>query len=578
MRRNCTEIVRDVTWPRPRESEAGVPLCDPLEPRLLLAGEGVVLYGATLLVTGTHAPDAVEVALEPGGQRLAVTLNGSEYTFDASRVRQIVGRLGNGDNTWFTDPAIRCPMFLSFGSGDDTVTTGAGSDYVHAGGGDNVIDVRCGNNRVVTGNGNDTIATGNGTDVVYAGSGINNVNAGGGINTVVTGNGNDTITASGTRNVVHAGHGNNTVTITGAGISTVVTGNGDDTVTTDRGTSVVYLAGGNDTFRGGDGPDIVYGGPGDDKLYGGGGDDKLYGQSGSDTIVGGPGQDLIIGGSGVNYIAARLFPTDRFGRNWDRVFWSHSDVLIEDLTDPGPVPPMPPLPSGWSWSGGHLTVDMATAADVRFFVLSPNALRVHWGAASWDFAGLTSFTFYGTEGPDYVNLSLLGIPITGYGRGGDDVLKGGSANDIFVGGDGNDTVFGNAGADSFRFVDGIAGNDYAPDFNPSEGDTMERDSIPPDPVQVIDSWNDQTGVATIQGTTVSLAEVTYPGVDGIFYDLYINGVRRPNTRRANGLVGIRVVGVCQIEEPLRLKLLANNWLEIVTIPGGSTGSGDINRG
>ncbi|MDD5469824.1 MAG: calcium-binding protein [Candidatus Peribacteraceae bacterium] len=516
--------MRDVTWPRPRESEAGVPLFDPLEPRRLLSGGLVLLWGGQLLVRGTAYEDVVHVTAPNNGAQIAVDMNGSTSIFDATRVLRIVGLLGAGDDTWTTDPCVSKPMYLYGGLGNDMLEGGSGRDYIFG---------QAGNNTIKGGAGNDTLYGGLGNDTIYGGPGNDFIYGWGGSNTLYGDDGND----------------------------------------------IIYGGNRDDVLRGGAGNDVLYGLGGNDTLYGDAGDDKLYGGHGEDTLFGGAGRDFLDGG--VYYtdtIHANLsFAAD--GKLWDTVIpdWYRysQNVILPDPDDPGPSPT---LPSGWSWAGGHLTVDMANAANVHFSVLSPNTLRVYWDSVSWDFAGLTSFTFYGTEGPDYVDLSLLGIPITGYGRGGDDVLKGGSANDIFVGGAGNDTIFGNAGADSFRFVDGIAGNDYAPDFNPSEGDTMERDSIPPDPVQVIDSWDDYTGVATIQGTTVSLVEVTYPGVDGIFYDLYINGVRRPNTRRANGLVGIRVVGVCQIDEPLRLKLLANNWLTIVPIFGGSTGSGDINRG
>jgi len=350
-------------------------------------------------------------------------------------------------------------------------------------------------------------------------------------------------------------------------------------------------------------PVIVWGGWGYDRIYGSPYDDILIGEwqgdwieagRGDDQLYGGDGVDVLGGGNGRNYVDP--------GCGWhDYVAYDDLDTVLPDnlgyaniliypdptdVPEPEPEPEPPAIPAGWSWcpANGALLVNAAQAENVGVQVLNSTTIHVTWNGTGLDFGPLTAVEWHDTDGAGNISFAGLGVPVTLYGHGGnddltggnvhdiifggsgDDTLHGGPGNDTLVGEGGDDTVFGGSGADWFRLVDSVFGNDSAPDFNPAEGDTMGRDTAPVSFVQAIDSWNDQTGVATIQGTTVRLAEVTYAGVEGIFYDLFIDGIRRPNTRRANGLVSITVAGDCQIDVPLREKLLANSWLVISTLP------------
>ncbi len=60
---------------------------------------------------------------------------------------------------------------------------------------------------------------------------------------------------------------------------------------------------------------------------------------------------------------------------------------------------------------------------------------------------IDTVTFVGGAAADTVVTSLGAIPLTAFGYGGSDTLKGGSGNDRLFGGDGNDQLYGNAGKD-----------------------------------------------------------------------------------------------------------------------------------
>ncbi len=138
-------------------------------------------------------------------------------------------------------------------------------------------------------------------------------------------------------------------------------------------------------------------------------------------------------------------------------------------------------------------------------------------------------------------------------------VDGFAGNVIIYGSDAcNHIVTSNCGPVTFYGGPGDTWEGYCPPKDIWYGKPSDP---PPAGLQVIDSWNDQTGVATIQGNKVRLERVTYPGVDGIFYRLWINDQLRPLDRRANGLVGIRAHEVF-IDAALEADLRAHNWLTV----------------
>jgi Ca2+-binding RTX toxin-like protein len=117
--------------------------------------------------------------------------------------------------------------------------------------------------RVVGGAGDDVLRTGKGNDTVF-GDEVNG--AGTGVDFIETGAGNDTIIAGSGGSFIDAGIGNDMVTVNG-GANWVQGGAGND---------IIVGGGGDDFLEGGAGKDMLIGGLGADRLDGGAGTDILF--------------------------------------------------------------------------------------------------------------------------------------------------------------------------------------------------------------------------------------------------------------------------------------------------------------
>ena len=152
------------------------------------------------------------------------------------------------------------------------------------------------------------------------------------------------------------------------------------------------------------------------QLYGNDGDDTLVGGVGVDIMRGGAGADVYDGGDGDDRMNAGSMDTTPIvgGSGYDRLTYVPDD------------------------GAGGLSI---TSADLEYVS--------------------------GSGFPDTIDLSAQTANVNVQGRGGDDVLMGGSAHDtlrggdgddVLMAGDGNDNLLGQAGAD---MLDGGAGSDRA---------------------------------------------------------------------------------------------------------------------
>ncbi|MDD5025810.1 MAG: calcium-binding protein [Candidatus Peribacteraceae bacterium] len=413
---------------------------------------------------------------------------------------------------------------------------------------------------------------------------------------VKLGNGNNRWDGSGVDKPqnVRLGKGND-VAIGGSRGDSIYGGSGDDTLRGGEGDDKLYGQNGADTLCGEDGNDLLKGGNHSDRLFGGEGSDKLYGENGNDFLSGEGGRDFLYGQGGADVLkggpdrdyfdAGRSGITDtvygnfaayKDGKTWDKHiddrYARHQDIVFPDDTDPGP---MPQLPSGWTWNvdTGVLVIDMNSAPNVHFQP-QPNGwdLLVYWDSTQFNFQGVRDVTIYGTPGPDTINMTGLNARLTIYGNAGNDDLTGGNGVNLLVGGDGDDVLRHGVGTTTLDARDGRPANDYLPGWR-AAFDVALRDMG--GPVQVIDQVDDYTGNCLYQATNVRLEEVIYPGVNGLFYNLYLDGVlRTPNPRRVNGNIHIRYAGTLEVVSvdplnPLAQKMVGQGWnLTSELISGG----------
>lgn len=357
---------------------------------------------------------------------------------------------------------------------------------------------------------------------------------------------------------------------------------------------------------------LMTGEEGDDVLFGGCKDDLIWGEEGADRIYPGHGKDYVDPGCGwvdevgvekdANGVIIDAVLEDNQGY-WNRLV---PDPNLVPCPEPEPQPTDPTaLPTGWVFEHGDLLVFATDAPNVMPHVNEDGSLTVTWDSTSRTFTGLRSVVWWGTSGDDSYDFSGgLPVGVTVHGGAGNDRIVGTDCADQLFGDEGNDTLIGRNGAD--RLVGGSGDDllDALTDRTDSvvhildaqdgaaQNDTLRfkavdevlRDAIALQTFQVIVSWNDQTGVTTIEAESIHFEEVSYPGVDGAFYRLHLNAGLPgdqwyPQTLHQNGKVtaGARSLGDITYSPGFKAKLQANEGLEeyvVQPLPGAV----DPNRG
>jgi Ca2+-binding RTX toxin-like protein len=244
---------------------------------------------------------------------------------------------------------------------------------------------------------------------------------------------------------------------------------------------VIVGLGGDDRIRGGGGDDVMCGGDGDDRIFGGKGDDTMLGQTGTDVLDDeGGGVSVMKAGAGDDFLQTEAGDGGRFeggpgndtyfivsdhahldgGPGDDSLellspFWSDEsltggsghDLLLFDLrrhstSGPGYRVVTADLASG-TITANHTSVPMTGFEDLFF---SDESLNTH----STDPAVSRKYVLRGTAGPNQLIAGVIGHhapPVRIFGRGGDDVLGGGSGPDLLDGGPGHDTGNARSGHD-----------------------------------------------------------------------------------------------------------------------------------
>ncbi|MCB1492327.1 MAG: hypothetical protein KDJ77_11120 [Rhodobiaceae bacterium] len=325
-----------------------------------------------------------------------------------------------------------------------------GNDIVYGDTSNNLIDLLAGN------------------DIFFGYGGWDTIIGGPGADTIDGGDGNDTASYSGSTVGVNVQlqygitSGGDAAGDTLISIESLTGSNKNDILIGDANANTIRGANGNDFIKGLNGADKLFGDLGDDWLYadsldtsvlGGGGIDRLIvvgsggvtnavgttgieiavgnvgndtfdgtgasadltlsGLGGNDILTGGDGDDYLYGGSGADQL--------RGGAGLDRLFVDEADTVID----------------GGSGSEDRVIVQqLASASSGVTLNMAASNVEVAYG-------NLNDDTFNGSSSTDALSL---------YGRNGQDVLTGGSANDRLFG-DNNDSATGD-------ILNGGGGNDY----------------------------------------------------------------------------------------------------------------------
>jgi Ca2+-binding RTX toxin-like protein len=280
--------------------------------------------------------------------------------------------------------------------------------------------------------------------------------------------------------------------------ATIVGTPGPDTLDGTPGDDVIVGLGGDDVIRGHGGDDILCGGAGDDTLEGGSGNDVISGGTGDDSIIGGTGTDVISGGEGNDEIhdVVGIAEIDG-GRGNDsiEVFSSaggsfrggpgKDDISVQGAHDRlfgGPGPDSLDLETAFwpdmvlSGGTGRDTAELdlerhnfngpgyrVVTADLAAGTVTANKAQatlsgfenmiledIEVNSHSEGTATSRKYVLLGTSGDNRLLMDDSGpqaVPAWVFGRGGNDVLGGGSADDLLNGGPGHDTGNGLRGID-----------------------------------------------------------------------------------------------------------------------------------
>ncbi|MBU3972136.1 MAG: M10 family metallopeptidase C-terminal domain-containing protein [Alphaproteobacteria bacterium] len=424
----------------------------------------ITVSGGVTTVTGPDGTDTVsnverlqfaDGVFNAAGGPLTTTINGTANadTLNGTAGADIINGLAGNDTINGLDGAD----VIDGGDGDDAIAAGTGNDTVHGGVGNDVISGDGGSDVLHGDDGDDAflfaVGEPGGSTQVFGGAGVDTVILrGGGASIDLTANGGSaggvaistnlienvqfdgSADAGGGARLAYGSEANNSLVALGILAAVTFEGRGgDDLLIGGSGADSLLGGDGNDTVSGGEGNDTIEGGAGGDSLAGGLGADMVYGGVGNDVISGDGGSDLLFGEDGDD---AFLFAVGEPGGATQVYGGEGADTVI--------------------LRGGGASIDLtANGGSAGGVAISTNSIENVQFDGSAD-AGGGARLAYGSEANNAIVALGILAAVTFEGRGGDDLLIGGSGADSLLGGDGNDTV---SGADGNDTIEGGLGAD-----------------------------------------------------------------------------------------------------------------------
>lgn len=209
-----------------RESVTSLEI-DPKKPSILEAN--------LTLETGNRA-DSVHISNRADG-RLNVEVNGKHYAFNVRTEKdgeptKLHIKTRGGDDNIKIDAAVRLPVTVEAGEGDDRVQAGGGATRLFGGKGNDHLQLGSGAGYAEGNDGNDTLVGGTGNAIMYGNNGNDRLYAGAGLPTKKShldgGTGADQLYAGNGHTVMNGGLGDDV--LVGHDRTTFYSGKGKDTI------------------------------------------------------------------------------------------------------------------------------------------------------------------------------------------------------------------------------------------------------------------------------------------------------------------------------------------------------------
>lgn len=244
-----------------------------------------------------------------------VNTNGSVNALTGYR-----GALSGGDD-FIERSALSRDFKLNLKAGDDVVLTGPGNDTLLGRVGDDALNGNDGNDKLRGHGGDDSLYGGNGRDKLFGGNGQD---------LLIGGEGKDKLNGNKGADELFGEDGNDKL-LGGAHADLLEGGNGNDVLKGGGGADVLEGGDGRDRLFGNGGDDELRGGNGKDSLFGGDGSDRLYGGSGPNRLSGGRGEDYLYGASGGDTVDTFVFVAGESGFDHVEGFDIGTDIIEIDL-------------------------------------------------------------------------------------------------------------------------------------------------------------------------------------------------------------------------------------------------------
>ena len=300
--------------------------------------------------------------------------------------------------------------------------------------------------------------------------------------------------------------------------------------------------------------DIFIGGNGDDNLQGGDRDDIFLASGGDDTVIGGGGTDIVFAGSGDDTVIGQTGDDVAFlGSGDDRFIWNNGDgsdfinggrgfdiTEVNGARNAGDEFDLRAVDGQAIFNRLNLGQFTLTNEGIEQFEIKGKSGDDSLIVGDLTGTGVEKVVFNGGKGNDVLDARESSTTLEAFGRKGDDLLLGGSAEDTFFGGAGDDIVVGQRGddtaflgkgddrfvwnnGDGSDFINGGAGFDVT-QVNGADGAGDEFDLRAVDGQAIFNRFN--LGLFTLTNKKIEQFEINGQGGDDslIVGDLSGSGV------------------------------------------------------